>query len=68
VTIAIVGGTGAEGAGLALRFARAGARVRIGSRDLARARAAAARIGEAAHNEVDGCLNQDAVRGADAIG
>jgi 8-hydroxy-5-deazaflavin:NADPH oxidoreductase len=68
VTIAIVGGTGAEGAGLALRFARAGARVRIGSRDLARAQAAAARIGEAAHStELEGFLNQDAVRGAGAI-
>ena len=42
MTIAIVGGTGAEGTGLGLRFARAGARVRIGSRDLARAQAAAA--------------------------
>ena len=34
--IAIIGGTGAEGFGLALRFARAGAAVHIGSRDLAR--------------------------------
>ena len=68
MTIAIVGGTGAEGAGLALRFARAGARVRIGSRDLSRAQAAAARIGEAAGSkDVEGLLNPDAVRGAEAI-
>jgi 8-hydroxy-5-deazaflavin:NADPH oxidoreductase len=68
VTIAIIGGTGAEGTGLALRFAQAGARVRIGSRDLARAQTAAARIGEAARStEVEGCLNQDSVRGADAV-
>jgi NADPH-dependent F420 reductase len=68
VTIAIVGGTGAEGTGLALRFARAGARVRIGSRDLARAQTAAARIAESAQsNLVEGCLNHDAVRSADAI-
>ena len=68
MTIGIVGGTGAEGTGLALRFARAGARVRIGSRDLSRAQAAAARISEAARStQVEGCLNQDAVRGADAI-
>ena len=68
MTIAIVGGTGAEGTGLALRFARAGARVRIGSRDLTRAQAAAARISEGARStQVEGCLNQDAVRGADAI-
>jgi NADPH-dependent F420 reductase len=68
MTIAIVGGTGAEGTGLALRFARAGARVRIGSRDLARAQAAAGRIGESAQStQVEGCLNTDAVRGADVI-
>jgi NADPH-dependent F420 reductase len=72
MTIAIVGGTGAEGTGLALRFAKAGASVRIGSRDLARAQAAAARVGELAQsphqsNQVEGFLNNDAVRGADAI-
>jgi NADPH-dependent F420 reductase len=68
VTIAIVGGTGAEGTGLALRFARAGARVRIGSRDVARAQAAAARINETAQStNVEGCLNNDAVRGADVV-
>jgi NADPH-dependent F420 reductase len=68
VTIAIVGGTGAEGTGLALRFARAGAWVRIGSRDVARAQAAAARIsGTAQSTKVEGCLNNDAVRGADVV-
>ena len=68
MTIAIVGGTGAEGTGLAVRFARAGARVRIGSRDVARAQAAAARINETAQStNVEGCLNNDAVRGADVI-
>ena len=35
-TIAVLGGTGAEGSALALRFARAGHRVIIGSRDAAR--------------------------------
>jgi hypothetical protein len=39
--IAVIGGTGAEGSGLALRWAAAGHRVTIGSRDAARARAAA---------------------------
>jgi hypothetical protein len=38
VEIGIVGGTGPEGRGLALRLARAGARVRLGSRSLDRAR------------------------------
>ena len=36
-TIAVVGGTGAEGAGLAIRWAAAGHRVILGSRDAARA-------------------------------
>ena len=40
-TIAIVGGTGAEGSGLALRWAHAGHRVIIGSRDAAKAQALA---------------------------
>jgi NADPH-dependent F420 reductase len=43
-TIALIGGTGAEGRGLATRFALAGHRVIIGSRDAARAAAAAAEI------------------------
>ena len=43
-TIAIIGGTGKEGSGLALRWARAGHRVLIGSRSAERAREAAACI------------------------
>ena len=35
-TIALIGGTGQEGRGLARRFARAGVSVRLGSRDAAR--------------------------------
>lgn len=42
--IAVVGGTGAEGGGLALRWAVAGHRVLIGSRDRDRAIAAAAEL------------------------
>src|SRR5437868_1079764 len=42
--IAIVGGTGKEGFGLALRWARAGETVIIGSRDAKRAQGAAERI------------------------
>lgn len=44
-TIAVIGGTGALGAGLAGRLSRAGHAVVIGSRDPARAAAAAAEIG-----------------------
>jgi NADPH-dependent F420 reductase len=43
-TIAVLGGTGPEGYGLALRWARAGETVIIGSRDAKRAQDAAAKI------------------------
>ena len=39
--VGVIGGTGEEGRGLALRWAMAGARVRIGSRTIERAKAAA---------------------------
>ena len=52
-TIAIIGGTGAEGFGLALRFARAGALVRIGSRDLAKAQAAVYLIATSSQYQVE---------------
>jgi 8-hydroxy-5-deazaflavin:NADPH oxidoreductase len=45
-TIAVLGGTGQEGGGLALRWAHAGYPVVIGSRDAARAAAKAAEIGD----------------------
>jgi NADPH-dependent F420 reductase len=44
VTIAIVGGTGPEGSGLALRWAQAGETVIIGSRDAKRANEAAEKL------------------------
>jgi 8-hydroxy-5-deazaflavin:NADPH oxidoreductase len=44
LAIAVLGGTGPEGFGLALRFARSGESVIIGSRDVGRAREAAAKI------------------------
>ena len=46
--IAILGGTGPQGRGLALRWARAGENVIIGSRDAKRAESAAADVGEKA--------------------
>jgi NADPH-dependent F420 reductase len=58
--IAVIGGTGAEGSGLAARFAQAGAQVRIGSRNLEKAQETARRIGENA----SGHTNPDAVAGA----
>ena len=59
----MVGGTGAEGSGLALRFARAGQRVRIGSRNAERAQEAARRIG----GDVSGHTNADAVSDAGIV-
>jgi len=44
VTIAVLGGTGKEGTGLAARWARAGHAIVLGSRDAERARAAAAAL------------------------
>src|SRR5881296_4617473 len=46
--IAILGGTGKEGAGLAIRWALAGHSIIIGSRDAERARAKAAELREIA--------------------
>jgi 8-hydroxy-5-deazaflavin:NADPH oxidoreductase len=60
--VAIVGGTGAEGSGLAVRFAKAGLRVLIGSRNLEKAQTAAREIARrAGAGEVSGHTNPDAV-------
>ena len=61
--IAIVGGTGKEGKGLALRWARAGHRVAIGSRDAERAREKAAELGEG----VSGGGNVEVVADAELV-
>ena len=49
MNIAILGGTGKEGAGLALRWAQAGHSIIIGSRDAERARAKAAELRDRSH-------------------
>ncbi|HEV7730621.1 MAG TPA: NADPH-dependent F420 reductase [Candidatus Binatia bacterium] len=60
--IALVGGTGALGVGLATRFAAAGLSVLIGSRDPQRADAAADRIrGLVPNARIEGAANRDAV-------
>ncbi|MEX1022656.1 MAG: NADPH-dependent F420 reductase [Dehalococcoidia bacterium] len=67
-TIALVGGTGPEGRGLATRFALAGHRVVIGSRDAERGRAVAADLASALDRDgghVSGGDNEEAVAGAD---
>lgn len=67
VTVAIVGGTGEEGFGLAVRLSAAGVDVTIGSRAEDRAREAADRAREAAGADapVNGAENPAAVAGAE---
>jgi 8-hydroxy-5-deazaflavin:NADPH oxidoreductase len=59
--IAILGGTGDQGRGLARQFGKAGLRVIIGSRSTERASSAAAEIG------AEGMANADAAAAADVI-
>jgi NADPH-dependent F420 reductase len=66
--IPIIGGTGALGAGLAERWARAGVPLVLGSRSAERAEEAAARIRAAVPGaEVEGLLNEDAARRAEIV-
>jgi NADPH-dependent F420 reductase len=68
-TIAIVGGTGPEGMGLALHWARAGETLILGSRDAERARSAAAKLSALAGRSsgVAGEENFSAVSQADVV-
>src|SRR5713226_8939975 len=63
--IAILGGTGAQGTGLALRLAVAGHEITIGSRDAERARAAAADLSARTAKPVAGTNNSDAASAAE---
>jgi hypothetical protein len=66
--IGIVGGTGPEGIGLALRLAQAGERIIIGSRSEARGRAAAGKIkARLPQADVRGAENAQAAREADLV-
>ncbi len=68
-TIAIIGGTGPEGMGLALRWARSGENILIGSRDPQRAREASAQLTARAGAAVriQGMENAEAVAAADIV-
>jgi NADPH-dependent F420 reductase len=67
-TIPIIGGTGALGAGLALRWAQAGAAIVLGSRSAERAGEAAAKLREKVPGaKVEGLLNEDAARRAEVV-
>jgi 8-hydroxy-5-deazaflavin:NADPH oxidoreductase len=66
-TVAVVGGTGPQGRGLARRWARAGIPVVIGSRDAGRARATAAELAEATGGQVRGDDNAGAAKAGDVV-
>ncbi len=68
-SIAVLGGTGLEGFGLALRWARAGETVIIGSRNAGRAQDAAARITSAAgvRGKASGMENTEACAASDLL-
>ena len=65
--IGILGGTGKEGAGLALRWAEAGHEIIIGSRDADRARAKAEALGVQAKVKLSGASNRDAATRAEIV-
>ncbi len=69
LSIAVLGGTGKEGKGLAYRWARAGYHVRIGSRSAEKAVAAASEITEMLGEgiSVEGMSNLEAARDANIV-
>ena len=66
--VAVIGGTGAEGFGLALRLTQAGHHVIVGSRDAARGADSAATAAELAGGTVEGTDNAGAAATAGADG
>ena len=69
MSVAVLGGTGKEGKGLAYRWAKAGYRVHIGSRSAEKAQAAAAELMERLGGEasIDGWENLEAASKADIV-
>jgi NADPH-dependent F420 reductase len=65
LVIGVLGGTGDQGRGLAMRLAMAGQKVIIGSRDAGRAAAAAASVASA--GEVTGASNEETAATADVV-
>jgi 8-hydroxy-5-deazaflavin:NADPH oxidoreductase len=66
-TIAVLGGTGPQGRGLARRFAGAGLPVVIGSRNKERAFDTASALAEATGGDVTGVANADAAAAGDIV-
>ncbi|MDA3649024.1 NADPH-dependent F420 reductase [Saccharopolyspora indica] len=67
MTIGVLGGTGAQGRGLAIRWAQAGLKVVIGSRSADRAEQAAKEIVEVAGGDVTGQDNAGCAAAADIV-
>lgn len=74
LTVGVLGGTGPQGRGLAVRLAAAGQTVRIGSRDGERAREVAAEVADRARNvsgtkpvRLEGGSNLDVAERADLV-
>ena len=67
LTVAVLGGTGPQGRGLARRFAAAGVRVVLGSRDAGRAGSTAADLAAATGGDVTGADNREAARSGDVV-
>jgi NADPH-dependent F420 reductase len=68
VIVSILGGTGEQGPGMALRWAKAGVEVIIGSRQQARAEAIAAELNqELGQASIKGMANPDAAVAADVV-
>ncbi len=69
LSIAILGGTGKEGKGLAYRWAKAGYRILIGSRSPEKARIAAMELKELVpgKTDIEGLANFDAAQQADIV-
>jgi NADPH-dependent F420 reductase len=68
MNVAILGGTGKEGAGLAARWAEAGHAIVIGSRDAERARTKAAELRQlTGKEEITGASNAEAARRGEVV-
>jgi NADPH-dependent F420 reductase len=65
--IAVLGGSGAQGSGVALRLAAAGHEVTIGSRDAEKARTAAAELSARAGRPIAGADNRGAAAAAEVV-
>ena len=65
--VAVIGGTGDEGFGLALRWAKAGIEVTIGSRDATRGQEAAQKLSDIVGARANGATNQEAAESHDVV-